>query len=95
MRSFNVDQQFAEIQKAATDAAKEVFPIKGRVRTINMKDVWVEDNQGSSDYAAQAKVKSREGTYGVPVYAHLQLIENASGKVIDTHKKLRLFLLHN
>lgn len=93
MRNFNIDQQFAEIQKAANEAAKEIFPVVGRNRSVIMEKSWVEDNLASDDFSAQAKTKSKEGTYGVPLYAHLKLIDNQTKEVIDENQKLRLFLL--
>lgn len=93
MRSFDTKQQSAEIQRASKEAAREIFPVKGRLRTVILKDVWVEDNKSSDDFAAQAKIKSKDGTYGVPLYASLDLIDNATNKVIDSSQKLRLFLL--
>lgn len=93
MRNFNIDQQFAEIQKAATEAANEIFPVEGKNRSVILKKVWVEDNTDSKDFAAQAKTKSRDGTYGVPVYASLELVDKIEKKVIDRNEKLRLFLL--
>ena len=93
MRNFNVSQQFADIQKAAIEATREIFPVEGRTQSVRLKDVWVDDNIGSNNFSAQAKVKAREGTYGVPVYASLELVENASGKVLDANKKIRLFML--
>jgi len=93
MRNFNHEQTFESMKKSASDAVKTLFPVEGRTRRIELSRVWVEDNIGPSDYKAQAKVKQRSGTYGVPVYAGMKLVDKATGKVIDENNKIRLFML--
>lgn len=93
MRNFDIGQQFEAIKKAAAEAVKSIFPIEGKTRVMRLEGVSVEDKLDSTDYSQQAKVKSQDGTWGVPVYASLALYDKASGKVIDRAPKIRLFLL--
>ena len=93
MRNFDLTQQFKAISKSATDAIQSIFPVEGKIRTIRLAGVTVEDKLDSTDYAAQSKVKLKEGTWGVPVYASLELVENATGKVLDRAAKVQLFTL--
>lgn len=93
MRNFDIKNQFEEIKKAAVDAIQAVFPVSGKSRVVEVSRVWVEDTADSTDYLDQAKSKSKEGTWGVPVYAALTLKDKATGEVIDKSSKTRLFLL--
>ena len=92
-KTFDVKKQFEDIKKAATDAIKSIFPVRGKKRTLLLENVWVEDNRGMTDFKDQANTKRRGGTWGVPVYASFKLIMNADNKTIDQNKKIRLFLL--
>jgi DNA-directed RNA polymerase subunit beta len=93
MRNFDATQQSQSVKTSAVDAVKSIFPVVGKIRTMQLDNVWVEEKADLNDYAAQAKTKTQEGTWGVPVYASLSLIENQSGKVVDKAPKIRLFLL--
>lgn len=86
------NQQFEEVKKAAIEALRTVFPVKGKRRSIVMENAWAEDNLDSTDYKGQASAKQDEATWGVPVYAHLKLVDNTGG-VVDENKKVRLFNL--
>lgn len=93
MRNFDIESQFNAIKASAVDAVKTIFPVEGKLRSIELDRVWVEDTLSPTDYTLQSKVKAKNGTYGVPVYASLILKEKATGKVIDRAQKVRLFNL--
>lgn len=93
MRNFNYPETFESMKRSSVEAVKTLFPVEGRTRKIVLSKVWVDDKLSSSDYKAQAKVKLRGGTYGVPVFAALKLIDKSSGKVLDTAAKIKLFTL--
>jgi len=91
--NFDVNKQFDTIKKAAVSSIKQIFPVEGTKRRITLENVWVDDSLNSSDYRSQLKTKERNGTWGVPVYASLRLIDKATGKVIDSEEKMKLFAL--
>jgi DNA-directed RNA polymerase beta subunit/DNA-directed RNA polymerase beta' subunit len=93
MRNFDAKQQTESIKNSAVNAVRSIFPVQGRLRTLRLDNVWVDDKAGADDFAEQAKTKLREGTWGASVYAAISLVENATGKVLDQAPKLRLFLL--
>ena len=93
MRNFDYKQTFESMKKSASDAIKSLFPAEGRTRRIELSNVWIDDTLDSNDYKAQAKVKMRNGTYGVPVYASLKLVDKSTGKIIDKNDKIKLFTL--
>lgn len=93
MRNFDSQAQFEAVKKSAIDALKEIFPVEGKVRSLRAENIWVEDKAEATDYASQASTKTKEGTWGVPVYASLVLVDKASGKTIDRAPKVKMFLL--
>lgn len=93
MANFDLEKQFDAIKKSAVDAIKEIFPVEGKIRSIRLDKVWVEDSMDSTDYSSQAASKNKEATWGAPVYASLTLIEKASKKEVDKADKVKLFTL--
>ena len=93
MRNFDVKQQTESVKNAAVNAVRSIFPVQGRLRTMRLDNVWVDDKADPTDFSGQAKTKLREGTWGASVYASLSLVENSTGKVLDHADKIRLFLL--
>lgn len=91
-RNFDPVQQFAAIKKSATDAVKEIFPVDGKQRTIRLVDCTIDDTLNPTDYKSQVQSKEREGTWGAPVYANLELVDKATNKVVDK-AKVKLFTL--
>ena len=93
MRNFDYGAQFEAVKKSATDALKEIFPIEGKLRSLKIDNIWVEDKADAKDYATQAALKTKDGTWGVPVYASMSLVDKATGKVIDHAEKIKMFNL--
>lgn len=93
MRNFDYQAQFEAVKKSAMDALKEIFPVEGKIRSLRIGNLWVEDKADPKDYAGQSALKNKEGTWGVPIYASMDLIDKASGKVIDHSEKVKLFNL--
>lgn len=93
MRNFDVKQQYETIKKAAVDAIQEIFPVEGKMRSMRLDRVWVEDKLDSQDYQSQSKMKNKEGTWGSPVFAALSLVDKMTGKTLDKADKVKLFTL--
>lgn len=93
MQNFGVEQQFQKIKEEATRSVKQVFPVKGRNRSIELERVHVDDSHDPADYSSQAKAKKKDGTWGASVYADLTMTENSSGKTLDRASKIKLFTL--
>ena len=85
-------EQFQSVKQAAVDALRQVFPINGKTRKMKLVRAWVDDTKDPTDYQSQIKTKMGENTWGVPVYAHLQLTD-MNGKILDEAKKIRLINL--
>jgi DNA-directed RNA polymerase beta subunit/DNA-directed RNA polymerase beta' subunit len=63
------------------------FPFKGRLRTLKLDKVWVDDKVSVDDIRSQVAAKDNERTWGVPVKAVVSLVDNRTGKVIDRSTK--------
>jgi len=87
---FDFDKQFEDTKNKIIDSVQKLFPRKGKIRTVRLKKVWVEDKLTPHDYQSQYEAKLKERTWAVPVYGNIELVDNASGKVIDTEEKVRL-----
>lgn len=93
MRNFDITGQFEAVKKSAIDALKEVFPVEGKIRSLKIDNIWIDDKADIKDYSAQALTKTKEGTWGVPVYASMTLTDKSTGNVVDKNPKVRMFLL--
>lgn len=93
MRNFDLHEQFEAVKASAINSIRSIFPIQGKLRTLKIDEIWVEDSHGMKDYADQLAVKNKEGTWGVPVYANMSLVDRSSGKILDREKKVKIFNL--
>lgn len=82
-------ENFKHMQERTLDAIASHFPMKGRVQTVHLDRLEVNDNLAHDNIREQHKAKINGTSFAVPVYAHLRLVDNATGKVIDS-KKIRV-----
>lgn len=90
---FDFGKQFSDLKDKIVRSITELFPRTGKLHTLRLKRIWVEDKLDSEDYASQKDARLRERTWSVPVYGDFELLNNASGKVIDHQERLRLALV--
>jgi DNA-directed RNA polymerase subunit beta' len=74
---------YDHFQQRALEGIKEQFPIAGRVRTIELDGLEVDDSLHPDDIRTQHQAKVSGQTWGVPVYANLTLRDNSSGKPVN------------
>jgi DNA-directed RNA polymerase subunit beta' len=60
-----------------------IFPIQTSQRTLSLKRIWAEDTLDPNDVASQLQAKHNEQTWGVPIRAEMELIDNITGKPIS------------
>lgn len=65
------------------ETIKETFPIEEGNRTLEVEDVWVEDNKLVDDIRSQKMTKMRGGSWTVPIKGRLKLKDKSTGKTID------------
>lgn len=82
-------EAFDHFQQKVVEGVEQQFPLKGKQRTLHLERVEVPEPPSPDDIKAQHKAKIDGKSWGVPVYAHLVLKDNATGKVVD-RKKMRV-----
>ena len=73
-------------QERVLEGIRQHFPMEGKVQTLSLKNLEVKDNLHPDDIRTQHRAKMDGGSWCVPVYATLELKDNATGKVIDTQR---------
>lgn len=84
---------FQRIQDSATDGYSNIFPIVGKTRELRAHRVWVDDDKDPHDYKSQEDTKLNGGTWGIPVYGDLELVEKGTGRTIDRRERVKLATL--
>ena len=81
------EESFEALKDRVSGAVKDVFPIEGKKHTLRLDGIEVNDNKDIEDLRSQKKARLDGRTWSVPVEAQLSLVDNATGKVIDTRKQ--------
>ncbi|KKM90307.1 hypothetical protein LCGC14_1239950, partial [marine sediment metagenome] len=76
----------------ATSLAKSLV-IETKRRKIQVNKIWVEDRLDTGDFDGQSKAVKNDLTWGVPVYASMDLIDKTDGKKLSGTKKMRVATL--
>lgn len=98
METFDVHEQFERIKKDTVDSVAKALAVspggraKGR-RELRVQKVWVDDNLDPSDWDGQREAVRQDKTWGVPVYAALELVDTESGKVLSTTQRMKVATL--
>ena len=88
----NPTEAFQDFQTQVLEGVRQHFPIKGRVLSLHLNDLEVDDALHSDDLRAQHQAKLNGKTWAVPVYATMSLRDNETGKEVDK-KRIRLLEL--
>lgn len=81
------------LKDGTVDAVKEFFPLKGKKNTLVAKKVYVGTDVDMDDIKSQRKARMLGKTWSTPVYGDFDLVDNESGKVLDTKKNVKLINL--
>lgn len=94
MESLDYQHQFELMKKNAVEAFKKALNIRGysTKRNIVVRDVWVDDSKDTMNWEDQRAAVRNDATWGVPIYASLDLTDD-KGKVLSTAKKLKVAVL--
>lgn len=95
MENLDYETQFEKVKKDVVDAFTKALGIEasGTNRQIKVNKVWVEDVKDSADWESQREAVRKDKTWGVPVYASLDLVDRKTGKVFSTAKRIKLATL--
>jgi DNA-directed RNA polymerase beta subunit/DNA-directed RNA polymerase beta' subunit len=87
--------QFERMKKDATAALSKALDVQSAEtsRRVVVKDVWIDDNRDEADFESQRQALRKDQTWGVPVYASLDLVDRKSGEVMSSTKRIRVATL--
>jgi DNA-directed RNA polymerase subunit beta' len=92
MESFDYQDQFEIVKKDVKKAFSKTLDVQAAATGLQLRasDVWIDDNQDTADWKSQHEAVRKDRTWGVPVYASVELVDRKSGKVISTAKKVKI-----
>ena len=77
------DEQFENIKGSLTAALEKALAMDGKRHRLIVHKVEVDDNLDPDDLKSQLNAKLENRTWGVPVYADIELQDVASGEKLD------------
>ena len=84
MTNLSVEGVFQTLKEGTERSVRNIFPIKGNLRTLELVDVIIDDSAFSvDDIESQYKARTTGNTWGVPVRAKLLLRDNETKKVLE------------
>lgn len=95
METLDYATQFEKIKKDVVSAFSKALDIQaaGTNRKIRVNKVWIDDTKNSSDWESQREAVRKDTTWGVPVYAALDLVDRKTGKVFSSTKRIKVATL--
>jgi len=73
------------------EKVQELFPhFKSRNRSLELLKIWAEDNLDPNDIASQVHAKDHDQTWGIPIKATVQLVDNLTGKPVGRPSTLQV-----
>lgn len=86
MAHLDPQEAFAHLQDRVLDGIKQHFPLQGKLQSLHLKNLEVRDHLDPDDIRSQHKAKIQGDSWSAPVYATLELTDNASGRVVDAQR---------
>ena len=92
METFDYQSQFELMKKRATKALGKALDIRADATGLQLraKEVWADDNASSHDWKSQKDAVQKDQTWGIPIYANVELVDTRSGKVVSSASKIKL-----
>jgi len=93
METFDYQSQFERMKQDTVSAFTKALNIDGRYRQLKANKVWIDDTVDPADWESQKQAVRNDKTWGVPVYASLELLDRQTGKVISEANKVKVAVL--
>lgn len=84
MAYYSPTESFNVVKDRIEKSVAGYFPLKGSRHTLRAKRVWVDDNKTPDDLKDQKSAKIRGRSWAVPIKAEMELVDNRTGKVVDS-----------
>lgn len=81
------------LEERVADKISSFFPLKGKKQTLVVRDVYAGDDVDVDDIHDQKRARLRGKTWSTGMYGNLDLVDNATGKVVDRAEGVRLLSL--
>jgi DNA-directed RNA polymerase beta subunit len=78
------ESQFDDVKAKVTAGLEQAFPVQGSKKNLVAKNIQIQDTKQLGDFQGQLDAKNMGKTWAVPITADLQLVDRASGRVLDT-----------
>lgn len=79
-------EAYEHLQGRVLEGIQGQFPIKGRLQSLHLDKLEAHDTLHPNDIQGQHKAKVTGETWAVPVFGHMSLRDNATGKVLDSRR---------
>lgn len=81
------------LEDRVADKIKSFFPLKGKKQTLIVRDVYTGKDVDVDDIHEQKRARLRGKTWSTGVYGNIDLVDNATGKVVDSADGIKLLSL--
>lgn len=81
-----VENSIKTTKRVVQEVLGNTFPIAGRINTLKALDVEIGTSKNLYNLAAQKEMKLNDKSLTVPVSVRLELVENSTGKTVDSDK---------
>lgn len=90
MAYLDARKAFEELKESTLEGLKSSFPMEGKKRVIELKEIEVRDAEvDPEDIDSQHQAKIKEKTWAAPVFGHVVMRDKVTGEIVD-EKKLKL-----
>lgn len=81
------------LEDRVSDKIKSFFPLKGKKQTLVVRNVYAGKDADVDDIHEQKKARLRGKTWSTGVYGDIDLVDNATGRVVDRADAVKLLSL--
>jgi DNA-directed RNA polymerase beta subunit len=81
------------LEDGTVNEIKKFFPLIGKKQTLIAKDIYVGDPLDLDDISSQKKARLRGRTWAQGIYGNFDLIDNETGKIVDSVNKMKVLNL--
>lgn len=95
METFDYETQFEKVKKDVAHALTKALDVQAYNTGLRLqaREISVDDSASSGDWESQREAVRKDKTWGVPVYATVELSDRKTGRIISTAKRVKLATL--
>ncbi|MBI4305177.1 MAG: hypothetical protein HY678_02560, partial [Chloroflexi bacterium] len=83
---FDTREQFENIKSSIAKAVRSAIELEGKKNRLRVRNVEIDDNLDPWDLKSQLEAKLKQKTWGVPLYAEIELEDKTTGERIDRQR---------